>query len=157
MFESITHQIKKYQNPYETLRARRCDTTSGRLIRLKPSGSTYMCVDGEVSNNEIFSTWYLRVCLKMWYASQMAILIDWIGTIMRNSGWNDVFSPKFSDNAIFEWSLSNAFPANYRTMCLPSLVPETKHNTRNKHYFSAFLLLSSHVQGQEYWVWETQL
>ena len=39
MFESITHQIKNYQNLYETLRARRCDTTSGRLIRLKPSGS----------------------------------------------------------------------------------------------------------------------
>jgi len=40
VFESITHQIKNYQNLYETLRARRCDTTSGRLIRLKPSGST---------------------------------------------------------------------------------------------------------------------
>ena len=40
MFESINHQIKNYQNLYETLRARRCDTTSGRLIRLKPSGST---------------------------------------------------------------------------------------------------------------------
>ena len=39
VFESITHQIKNYQNLYETLRARRCDTTSGRLIRLKPSGS----------------------------------------------------------------------------------------------------------------------
>ena len=38
MFESITHQIKNYQNLYETLRARRCDTTSGRLIRLKLSG-----------------------------------------------------------------------------------------------------------------------
>ena len=41
MFESITHQRKNYQNLYETLRARRCDTTSGRLIRLKPSGSMY--------------------------------------------------------------------------------------------------------------------
>ena len=41
MSESITHQIKNYQNLYETLRARRCDTTSGRLIRLKPSGSSY--------------------------------------------------------------------------------------------------------------------
>ena len=38
---SITHQIKNYQNLYETLRARRCDTTSGRLIRLKPSGSIH--------------------------------------------------------------------------------------------------------------------
>ena len=44
MFESITHQIKNYQNLYETLRARRCDTTSGRLIRLKPSGSIYLSI-----------------------------------------------------------------------------------------------------------------
>ena len=44
VFESITHQIKNYQNLYETLRARRCDTTSGRLIRLKPSGSIYIYI-----------------------------------------------------------------------------------------------------------------
>jgi len=29
---------KNYQNLNETLRARRCDTTSGHLVRRKPSG-----------------------------------------------------------------------------------------------------------------------
>ena len=51
-FQSKASQIKKYQHLSETLRARRCDTTSGHLIRLKPSGSNtnkiciyiYMCV-----------------------------------------------------------------------------------------------------------------
>ena len=87
MFESITHQIKNYQNLYETLRARRCDTTSGRLIRLKPSGSIRfqpppatsshqpLQIAGNISIHSSSSKASRRVCWKLFAWTHAALLV----------------------------------------------------------------------------------
>ena len=49
---SQSNKEKNYQNLNETLRARRCDTTSGHLVRRKPSGSSSEAIQQQFGSSQ---------------------------------------------------------------------------------------------------------
>ena len=49
---SQSNKEKNYQNLNETMRARRCDTTSGHLVRGKPSGSSSEAIQQQFGSSQ---------------------------------------------------------------------------------------------------------